>query len=64
MTLQKETGITVQMRTGAGKPIVSGNIVKAAQEQGIFAVLIDSENAIDEKWLHALDVDTSEETTR
>ena len=48
--------------SGAGKSyIASGNIVKAAQEQGIFVVLIDSENALDEKWLHALDVDTSEE---
>ena len=48
--------------SGAGKSyIVSGNIVKSAQEQGIFVVLIDSENALDEKWLQALDVDTSED---
>lgn len=48
--------------SGAGKSyIASGNIVKAAQDQGIFVVLIDSENALDEKWLHALNVDTSEE---
>ena len=48
--------------SGAGKSyIVSGNIVKSAQEQGIFVVLIDSENALDEAWLHALGVDTSEE---
>ena len=48
--------------SGAGKSyICAGNIVKAAQEQGIFVVLIDSENALDESWLHALDVDTSEE---
>ena len=48
--------------SGAGKSyICSGNIVKAAQDQGIFVVLIDSENALDEAWLHALDVDTSEE---
>ena len=48
--------------SGAGKSyIASGNIVKHAQDQGIFVVLIDSENALDEKWLHALDVDTSEE---
>jgi ABC-type sugar transport system substrate-binding protein len=32
----------------------SGNIVKNAQEQGIFVVLIDSENALDEDWLKAL----------
>ena len=48
--------------SGAGKSyICSGNLVKHAQEQGIFVVLIDSENALDEAWLHALGVDTSEE---
>jgi len=48
--------------SGAGKSyICAGNIVKEAQQQGIFVVLIDSENALDESWLHALDVDTSED---
>ena len=48
--------------SGAGKSyIASGNIVKAAQDQGIFVILIDSENALDEKWLHALEVDTGED---
>ena len=48
--------------SGAGKSyICSGNIVKNAQEQGIYVILIDSENALDEKWLHALGVDTSEQ---
>ena len=48
--------------SGAGKSyICSGNIIKAAQEQGIFVVLVDSENALDEKWLLDLGVDTSEE---
>jgi len=48
--------------SGAGKSyIVSGNIVKSAQEQGIFVVLIDSENALDETWLHALGVETTED---
>jgi len=48
--------------SGAGKSyIASGNIIKAAQDQGIFVVLIDSENALDEGWLQALNVDTSEE---
>ena len=47
--------------SGAGKSyICSGNIVKHAQEQGIFVVLIDTENALDEDWLKALGVDTSE----
>ena len=48
--------------SGAGKSyICSGNLVKNAQEQGIYVVLVDSENALDEKWLKALGVDTSEE---
>ena len=47
--------------SGSGKSyFCSGNIVKHAQEQGIFVVLIDSENALDEDWLQRLDVDTSE----
>jgi RecA/RadA recombinase len=46
--------------SGAGKSyICSGNIVKNAQQQDIFCILIDSENALDESWLHALGVDTS-----
>jgi len=48
--------------SGAGKSyICSGNIIKNAQEQGIFCILIDSENALDEAWLHALGVDTHED---
>ena len=48
--------------SGAGKSyIAAGNIVKQAQLQDIFVVLIDTENALDETWLHALDVDTSPE---
>ena len=48
--------------SGAGKSyLVSGNIVKSAQEQGIFVVLVDSENALDESWLNALGVKTDEE---
>ena len=47
--------------SGAGKSyICSGNIVKHAQEQGIFVVLVDSENALDEQWLKDLGVDTSD----
>jgi recombination protein RecA len=47
--------------SGAGKSyICSGNIVKHAQEQGIYVILIDSENALDEQWLKDLGVDTSE----
>ena len=47
--------------SGAGKSyFAAGNIVKHAQEQGIFVVLIDTENALDEAWLTALGVDTDE----
>ena len=51
----------------AGQPqsgkslIVSGNIVKNAQDMGIYVILIDTENALDEPWLQAFGVDTSEE---
>jgi RecA/RadA recombinase len=48
--------------SGSGKSyLASGNIVRNAQQQGIFVVLIDTENALDESWLKALDVDTSED---
>jgi RecA/RadA recombinase len=48
--------------SGAGKSFIcSGNLVRNAQEQGIYVILIDTENALDEKWLHALGVDTSED---
>ncbi len=48
--------------SGSGKSyICSGNLVRHAQEQGIFVVLVDSENALDEDWLKALGVDTSED---
>jgi recombination protein RecA len=47
--------------SGSGKSFIcSGNLVRHAQQQGIYVVLIDSENALDEKWLHALGVDTNE----
>jgi len=47
--------------SGSGKSyICSANIVKAAQAQGIYVILIDTENALDEEWLKALGVDTDE----
>lgn len=46
--------------SGSGKSfLVSGNIVRDAQKQGIFVVLVDTENALDESWLKQLGVDTS-----
>ena len=48
--------------SGAGKSyIAAGNLVRNAQEQGIFVVLLDSENALDEAWLQAIGIDTSED---
>ena len=48
--------------SGSGKSFIcSGNIVRNAQQQGCQVVLFDSENALDEEWLRALDVDTSPE---
>jgi len=48
--------------SGAGKSyICSGNLIRHAQEQGIFVVLVDSENALDEAWLHALGVSTADD---
>jgi len=48
--------------SGAGKSyICSGNLIRHAQQQGIYPILIDSENALDEDWLKALGVDTSED---
>jgi recA bacterial DNA recombination protein len=48
--------------SGSGKSLLaSGTIVKNAQDQGIFVVLIDSENALDTDWLQAFGVDTSDD---
>jgi recombination protein RecA len=48
--------------SGSGKSyICSGNLVRHAQQQGIFVVLVDTENALDEDWLKALGVDTAED---
>lgn len=47
-------------QSGAGKSyVVSGSIIKHAQQAGIFCVVIDTENALDEAWLQAVGVDTS-----
>ena len=49
-------------QSGSGKSyICSGNLIRNAQQQGIFVVLIDTENALDEDWLKPLGVDTSED---
>ena len=46
--------------SGSGKSyIASANIIKDCQRKGVYVILIDTENALDEKWLKDLDVDTS-----
>lgn len=48
--------------SGSGKSyIVSGNLIKACQKAGILPIVLDSEYALDEKWLNNLGVDTSED---
>lgn len=45
----------------SGKSLIcSGTVIKNAQDMGIFVVLVDTENALDESWLHNFGVDTSE----
>lgn len=45
--------------SGSGKSyIASANLIKDAQKKGVYVVLIDTENALDESWLQALEVNT------
>lgn len=54
--------VMVAGQSGSGKSyILSGNLVKDAQEKGIFPIIVDTEDALDEDWLQRLGVDTSEE---
>jgi RecA/RadA recombinase len=49
-------------QSGSGKSFIcSGNVVRNAQKQGIFPILIDTENALDENWLKPLGVDTNDD---
>lgn len=46
--------------SGSGKSyICAGTLVKDAQDKGIFVILLDTENSLDEGWLKPLGVDTS-----
>ena len=47
--------------SGAGKSFLCANVMREAQNQNIFVVLIDSENALDKDWLERLGVDVSED---
>lgn len=47
---------------GSGKSyIASANVVRNAQKQGVYVVIIDSENALDQEWLEKLGVNTTED---
>jgi recombination protein RecA len=47
--------------SGSGKSFIcAGNLIRNAQSQGIYVVLVDTENALDEKWLNDLGVKTDE----
>ena len=49
-------------QSGSGKSFIcSGNIVRNAQKSGVFPIVIDTENALDENWLQPLGVDTSDD---
>lgn len=49
-------------QSGSGKSFIcSGNVVRNAQKAGIFPIVIDTENALDEKWLQPLGVDTADD---
>ncbi len=47
--------------SGAGKSFLLSNIVKHAQEEGAFVVMLDSEAAMDVGYLRKIGVDTSED---
>jgi recombination protein RecA len=45
--------------SGVGKSFLAGNFVKAAQDEGAFILVLDSENALDDDYMSKLKVDTS-----
>ena len=47
--------------SGAGKSYLCGNILKAAQEEGAFVLVIDTENALDEPYLTGIGVGVAED---
>jgi RecA/RadA recombinase len=50
------TGITGP--SGAGKSFILGNLVKQAQMDDAYILIIDSENALDDQYMNAIGVDT------
>ena len=49
---------TIAGPSAAGKSFVAGNIVREAQKEGAFCLIIDSENAMDDAFMEAIGVDT------
>ena len=45
--------------SGAGKSFVAANLMASAQREGAYVLMIDSENASDEKFVNDIGVDTS-----
>lgn len=54
------TGLTGP--SGAGKSFVLGNLVKNAQDDGAYILVIDSENALDDDYMNAIGVVTDDKT--
>lgn len=46
--------------SGAGKSFVLGNIIKQAQKEGAYILVIDSENALDDDFMTAIGVNVNE----
>lgn len=45
--------------SGAGKSFLSANLVAAAQKEGAYCLVLDSENALDDEFMEAIGVDTT-----
>lgn len=44
--------------SGAGKSFIAGNLVREAQKDGAFVLVVDSENALDDDYMQKIGVDT------
>jgi recombination protein RecA len=47
--------------SGAGKSFLLANIIKQAQKEGAYILLLDSENAFDDDWATAIGIDVTNE---
>lgn len=46
--------------SGSGKSFICGNLVREAQKDGAFILVIDSENALDDEYMEKIGVDTTQ----